>query len=155
MLNSYDPFKKAIRIMPSIFQHDIEVPRSAIDANSHVNNVSYVQWMQDAAVMHSSAQGLDAAAYRRLEASWVVRSHQITYLAPAFAGDTIEVRTWVANLKRSRSLRKFIFIRTGDAKVIARAQTEWVYVDAASGRPCSIPAEVSSAFPLVSPDEEP
>jgi len=141
--------------MPSIFQHHIEVPQSAIDANGHVNNVSYVQWMQDAAVMHSSAQGLDAAAYRRLEASWGGRAHQITYLAPAFAGDTIEVRTWVANLKRSRSLRKFIFIRTGDAKVIARAQTEWVYVDAASGRPCSIPAEVSSAFPLVSPDEEP
>ncbi|WP_428256857.1 hypothetical protein [Geoalkalibacter sp.] len=42
--------------MPSIFQHHIEVPQSAIDANGHVNNVSYVQWVQDAAAKHSSAQ---------------------------------------------------------------------------------------------------
>lgn len=141
--------------MPPIFHHRLNVPQSAIDANGHVNNVTYVQWMQDAAVMHSSTEGLDAAAYHRLKASWVVRSHQITYMAPAFAGDTIEVLTWVANLKRSRSLRKFAFIRAADEKILARAQTEWVYVDADNGRPCSIPPEVSNAFTLVSPDEEP
>jgi hypothetical protein len=42
--------------MPSIFQHHIEVPQSAIDANGHVNNVSYVQWVQEAGCSSQALQ---------------------------------------------------------------------------------------------------
>jgi len=44
----------------------------------------------------------------------IVRSHTIEYLGPAFAGDEIEVRTWVENLRRVRSLRRYkIFPQSG------------------------------------------
>ena len=33
------------------------VPASVIDGNGHVNNVAYVQWMQDVAILHFEALG--------------------------------------------------------------------------------------------------
>ena len=36
----------------SIYSKAFLIPKSAIDENGHVNNVAYVQWMQDIAVEH-------------------------------------------------------------------------------------------------------
>ena len=40
-----------------IFSYELSIPEDAVDENGHVNNVNYVQWMQDIAVQHSEACG--------------------------------------------------------------------------------------------------
>ena len=141
--------------MPKIFHHKFIVPEDAIDGNAHVNNVAYVQWMQDVAILHSSHQGGTIEKYAALGSSWIVRSHQIEYLAPAFSGDEIEALTWVSDMRRVSSLRKYQFRRASDQTLLARAETRWVYVDAKTGRPIPIHKEIQNAFELVSRDEEP
>jgi acyl-CoA thioester hydrolase len=130
------------------FIHEFEVDQSSIDENGHVNNVVYIQWMQDVAVLHSQQCG-GTDAMRQHNCSWVVRSHTIDYLSPAFEGDLITAVTWVANFRKVRSLRRYKFIRQSDGKLLARGNTDWVYVDARSGKPCAIPESVSSCFPLL------
>jgi acyl-CoA thioester hydrolase len=142
-------------MMPKFFHFSFIVPAEAIDENGHVNNVAYVQWMQDVATMHSDAQGCTRELYQRLDSSWVVRSHLVEYLRPAYAGDEIEVMTWVCNLKRTRSLRRYRFLRVTDQTLLAKAETDWVYVNANSGRPRSVDQSVIDAFELVEPEEEP
>lgn len=122
-----------------------------MDGNGHVNNVEYVKWMQDVAVMHSDSVGCTKAT-TEAGAAWVARSHWIEYLRPAFAGDRLTVLTWVTNFRKVRSLRKYRFIRTTDNAVIAEGETDWVFVDGQTGRPQSIPESVSSVFELV-PEE--
>jgi acyl-CoA thioester hydrolase len=120
------------------------IPRSAIDENGHVNNVTYVQWMQDIAVEHYAAiGGIEAQGYY---ATWVVREHKIEYLLPAYAGEEIEIRTWVENIRRVRSLRKYEFVRMSDNKVLVKGETDWVFVDTKTGRPLPIPERVSQVF---------
>jgi len=132
-----------------VYAYTFAVPQEAIDENGHVNNVYYVQWMQDAAVRHYEFIG-GVPPMQVLGATWVVRSHQIEYLAPAFAGDEIEVRTWVVNIRRVRSLRRYEFVRKSDGRLLAKGETDWVFVDANSGRPVAIPDGVSHLFPLLS-----
>src|SRR5882724_1232583 len=93
--------------MDPIFIHILHVPESAIDANGHVNNVEFVRWMQETAIAHADAAGCTAAT-REAGATWVVRSHQIQFSRPAFGGDIIHVRTWVANFRRAFSTRKYL-----------------------------------------------
>jgi acyl-CoA thioester hydrolase len=76
----------------------------------------------------------------------------IEYLRPAFAGQRIKVETWVVNMRRVRSLRRYRFLRVADEQVLVRGETDWVFVDANSGGPRAIPAQVASLFTLV-PDE--
>jgi len=127
-----------------IYTKVITIPASAIDENGHVNNVVYVQWMQDIAVKHyASIGGIEAQGPG---ATWVVREHKVEYLLPAFANEEIEVRTWIENIRRVRSLRKYEFVRKVDGKLVVRGETDWVFVDTKSGNPLAIPEAVTRVF---------
>jgi acyl-CoA thioester hydrolase len=140
--------------MNPIYQFDIPVTADVVDRNAHVNNVAYIQWLQDAAVRHARACGCMAAT-TALGAIWVVRTHHIEYLAPAFAGDTLTMLTWVVNFQKVRSLCKYKLIRASEQTVAARAETDWVFVNAKTGRPLKIPDEVKHTLPIVGKDMEP
>jgi len=129
----------------------ITVPASVIDENGHVNNVVYVQWMQeDIALEHyASLNGVQAQGS---DATWVIREHKIEYLLPAFASEELEIQTWVANIRRVRSLRRYQFIRKGDGKLLVRGETDWVFVDGRTGMPRAIPTEVANILPVI-PDK--
>lgn len=134
-----------------IFRHEFIVPEAVIDANGHANNVAYLRWMIDVAILHFRSSGSEDVMHKA-GASWVVRSHHIEYLRPAMLGDQVEASTWIVNFSRVRSLRRYEFVRLSDGVVLARGETDWVFVNAESGRPRSIPEEIKEAFTLV-PDE--
>lgn len=122
----------------------IIIPNSAIDENGHVNNVTYVQWMQDIAVEHyASIGGITAQGP---DSTWVIRKHSIEYFLPAFVGEEIEIRTWVENLRKVRSLRMYEFVRKSDGKTLVKGESDWVFVDAKTGMPKPIPVEVERIF---------
>jgi acyl-CoA thioester hydrolase len=138
--------------MPAVFHFPHRVTADELDAViRHVNNLVYLKWMQEAAVAHSAVQGWPADRYRELGAGWVVRTHQIEYLQPAFAGDEIVVRTWVADLKKVTSLRRYQIVRTASEKevVLAAAATDWAFIHFATHQLKRIPPEVASAFEIV------
>jgi acyl-CoA thioester hydrolase len=81
--------------------------------------------------------------------TWYAREHRIEYLLPAFLGEELEVRTWLSEIKRVRAHRKYEFIRKSDGKVVVKGETDWVYVDAKTGKPMAIPAEVGELFPVL------
>ena len=135
-----------------VYRYEFSVPAGALDENGHVNNVRYVQWMQEAAVRHYDSLG-GIALTQALGATWVVRSHNIEYLRPAFAGDRIEVCTWVVDIRRVRSLRRYRFIHRPDGKLLVKGETDWVFVDARTGIPRPVPDEIVRIFPLL-PDED-
>ncbi len=128
----------------SIYSKFIIIPKSVIDENGHVNNVVYVQWMQDIAVEHyASIGGIETQGN---ESTWVVREHKVEYLLPAFEGEEIEIKTWVENIRRVRSLRKYEFVRKSDAKILVRGETDWVFVDTKTGMPKAVPEDVIKVF---------
>jgi acyl-CoA thioester hydrolase len=129
----------------SVYSKTFLIPQSAIDGNGHVNNVAYVQWMQDIAVEHYESIG-GVNPMQRIGATWVVREHKIEYLLPAFAGEEIEIRTWIEDIRRVRSLRKYEFVRSSDSKTLVRGETDWVFVDIKTGMPLGIPQEVFELF---------
>jgi acyl-CoA thioester hydrolase len=138
--------------MEAIYRYDLIVPAKVVDLNRHVNNVAYVQWMQDAALQHSGATGCTRMT-ETIGATWVARMHRIEYLSPAFAGDAITVLTWVVNFRKVRSLRRYQFVRASDQKILAEGETDWVLVDGSTGRPRAIPVELANLFELV-PDDQ-
>ncbi len=139
--------------MPAVFEYRHQVTADEIDGVGHVNNIEYLRWMQHAAVAHSTAQGWPSKAYHELGQGWVVRSHSIEYLVPAYSGDEIVVRTWVADMKRVTSVRRYELLRIADGKQLAIASTNWAFVRFSTLQPCRVPTDVLNAFELV-PDAE-
>ncbi len=129
-----------------VYVRSFTIPANVIDENGHVNNVAYVQWMQDIAVEHYIAIGGIEAQGDGV--AWFIREHRIEYFLPAFEGEEIEIRTWVENIRRVRSLRKYEFVRKSDGKVLVKGETDWVFVDAKTGAPRAIPEAVWKVFAL-------
>jgi acyl-CoA thioester hydrolase len=128
------------------FSHRFTVPDSDIDELGHAGNVSWVRWINEAAAAHSRSIGLDLSAYRRLGVIWVVRRHDITYLAPAFASEPVEAVTWVDSARAATSLRRTCFYRDTDNVLLARAETTWALLDIATGKPTRIPRDLMQRY---------
>jgi len=140
--------------LPHVHAYEFDVDAALIDANGHVNNVEFVRWMQEAAVRHADAAGCTAATVAA-GATWVVRSHHIDYLRPALAGDRVRVLTWVADFRRAFSLRRYRFLKGTDETLLAKGETDWVFVDATAGRPRSVPEEIKRMFDVAPEGWEP
>jgi acyl-CoA thioester hydrolase len=139
--------------MPAVYEHEHTVGVEEIDALGHANNVAYVEWLQTAALAHSAALGWPADRYFGLGLGWVVRAHAIEYLQPAFAGDRVIVRTWVATMRKATSLRRYQIRRMSDGEILATAETRWAFIDYATRQPARVPREIAECFPIVEKDE--
>lgn len=140
--------------MPTIYHYLHTVGEDEIDDQGHVNNLEYLKWMQAAAIEHSTAQGWPSARYLEIGAGWVVRSHSIEYLQPAFPGERIVVKTWVADFRKIRSLRQYKIVRPADDAVLAVAETDWAFVGLDPLVPRRIPQELVDSFQLLRDGDE-
>lgn len=129
-----------------VFEQERVPSPEDVDALGHVNNIVYVRWVQDVAVAHSDAAGWDLEAYRREGAVFVVRRHEVEYLRPAYEGDRLVLKTWVADWKGASSWRETRVLRASDEQEVVRARTLWAFVDAKSGRPRRIPPAIVEDF---------
>jgi len=137
-----------------IYILELQITDRHIDENNHVNNIEYVKWMQKIAIRHSESR-LHPSVLAGHNATWVVRSHHIDYLFPAFPGDIIEIKTWVAQTSNVRSVRKYQFVNKKSGRKLVTAETNWVFIDINSGRPKPIPDDVRNAYIQVLPENEP
>jgi len=126
-----------------IFELPISVQAADIDQLGHVNNVTYLRWVQDAAVAHWQAA---APAADQAVLAWVVVRHEIDYKRPAFLHDKIVARTWVGTAKRHRFERHTELLRGADRKILARARTIWCPIDKQTGKLTDVSPEVRARF---------
>jgi acyl-CoA thioester hydrolase len=129
-------------------EHAVEIVAAPgdIDENGHVSNLVYLRWVLDVARAHSEAVGWDHPRYLASGAIFVVRRHEIDYLAAAMEGDRLRVATVVQRWSAATSERRTTIARADDGKLLARCVTTWAYVATSNGRPRRIPAEVAEAF---------
>ena len=126
------------------YVHAFAVEAADIDALGHANNISYVRWINEAAIAHSSQVGFGIDACVRAGLVWVVRRHDVEYLRPAFAAEQLEALTWPEAMSGATSLRRTVFRR--GAEILARAETTWALFDLQNQRPRRVPADMRAAY---------
>jgi acyl-CoA thioester hydrolase len=129
-----------------MFEHVIEVGDGDIDMLGHASNIAFLRWIQDSAILHSTAMGLDVDAYRRLGAFFVVRRHEVDYLRPALRGESLRLRTWIESAAAAKCERMTEIVRPAAGGIVAKARTTWGFVEATTGRPTRIPDDIRVAF---------
>jgi acyl-CoA thioester hydrolase len=129
---------------PNAYTFTRRVAPEEIDAQNHVNNVAYLQYVQDAAVKHWFAV---APADVVTSVAWVVRRHEIEYRKPGFAGDELEIKTWVGEPTAATWERFTEIKRASDGDLLVSARTVWVLIDAVTRRPRRVDAAFKAIFP--------
>jgi len=125
------------------FEMIIPVLPGDIDEQNHVNNTVYLRWVQDVATAHWRAV---ATPKVQETIGWTVLRHEIEYKGPATLGDELVLRTWVGKATRLTFERFTEIRRNRDGRLLSEARTLWCPIDAQTGRPIRVSAEVRSQF---------
>ncbi len=126
------------------FQLPITATDADIDELDHVSNLVYLRWVLEAATAHSVARGWGHPEYRALGSVFIVRRHELDYLAPVLRGEQVIAETWVSSWRGASCVRA-TEIKRGD-QLVLRAATTWAFISLASGRPVRIPEPLVTAF---------
>jgi acyl-CoA thioester hydrolase len=102
--------------------------------------------MQETAFDASAAVGYSFADYDDMRRYWLVLENDITFLQPLAYGDSLIVKTWVADFRRVRSRRMYEMRLAATSAPVATAHTDWVFLESDTLRPATIPPEMITAF---------
>ena len=125
------------------FEQTLMVEHHHLDELQHVNNVQYLQWVQDIAGAHWKHL---IANREETFGLWVVRSHHIEYKRQAKLGDQIRVVTHVEVTESFLSERRVRFFLGDSTTLIAQCSTQWCYLDPKTQKLLRIPLEIHTLF---------
>ncbi|MAI90437.1 thioesterase family protein [Ponticaulis sp.] len=127
----------------SAFALEITPQPSDIDQLGHVNNASYVRWVEQVAVGH-----WEHVAPQILKDNFVfvLLRHEIDYRDQILPGETAIARTWLGWAKGPR-FERFVDIRKPGAKRFSSfSRMEWCQLDIATRKPKRIGEDILNAF---------
>lgn len=135
--------------MPQSIPHSITIAidPADIDFMGHVNNASYLKWVQTAVLSHWERLAPADEVAARL---WVALKHEITYRKPAFLADDVVATVLLEKVHGARAFYQTV-IRRGE-EVLAEVRSSWCCVDARTHRPARLSDQIIARFFGRSPD---
>ncbi|WP_076069911.1 acyl-CoA thioesterase [Sphingomonas montana] len=121
--------------------YPIGIDPSDIDFMGHVNNASYLKWVQAAVISHWQRLAPADAVAGHL---WVALKHEITYRKPAFLDDEVIATVLLEKVQGARAFYQTIIRRGED--VLAEVRSSWCCLDAETLRPARLANSVVERF---------
>ncbi|MDQ2877795.1 MAG: acyl-CoA thioesterase [Pseudomonadota bacterium] len=125
----------------AVHRFPVRIDITDIDFMGHVNNASYLKWVQDAVVSHwqrfAPAEALATHA-------WVALKHEITYRKPTFLDDDVIATVLLEKVQGARAFYETIIRRGED--VLAEVKSSWCCLDAETLRPARLARDVIERF---------
>ena len=129
--------------MTSPIPHSVRIgiDPADIDFMGHVNNASYLKWVQSAVIDHWRAL---APAEAVASLMWVALKHEITYRRPTFLGDDVIATVLLDRVQGARAFYQTV-IKRGE-EVLAEVQSSWCCLDSRTMRPARLAREIIQRF---------
>ena len=132
------------------FQLSQQIRFGDIDSYNHVNNVVYLQYLEDARVQLTYAQLPGGGTFQDLigtELFILVGRNEIEYLAPiSFRTEPVYVNIWVTHVGGSSFDFGYTVTEADSSIIYAQAATSMVLVSRSTGRPTRLTDEQRSAL---------
>jgi len=125
--------------MKDTYTKKIKVSPEDIDELNHVNNVRYIQWIQDISTEHWFSATKNKLSKKYI---WVVASHFVEYKRPSFLNEELVIETYVEKFEGTISER-IVTIKNGNTqKINVKATTRWCLIDPDTKKPLRVPDEI-------------
>lgn len=126
-----------------IFETEITVTEKDLDELNHVNNIRYVEWVNEVAKLHWEENTSEKI---RNNYYWVIINHFIQYKSPAFLGDVVKFKTYVTKSQGVTSTRIVDMYLKNSERLIVTSETNWCLMIVKTNRPARITPEIANLF---------
>jgi acyl-CoA thioester hydrolase len=130
-----------------IFTVRFRVRSYECDSYGHVNNATYLNYLEYARMMALLEKGFSLDSMKKKGYLVVIRKIEIEYKYPLFLNDEVLIKTCTSAARNtSGTFIQEIFNLNSD-KLAAEARVTWVFTNL-SGKPIAIPAEIIEVFEI-------
>ncbi|RIA09977.1 acyl-CoA thioester hydrolase [Flavobacteriaceae bacterium MAR_2010_72] len=126
-----------------VLETTLKVTKDHLDAIHHVNNVQYVQWVQDVAEKHWNSKATSEILNNYF---WVLLSHHIQYKGQAVLDDVLTLKTFVTKSEGVTSTRMVEIHNNASGKLLTTSETNWCLMSRATLKPARITQEIIDLF---------
>jgi acyl-CoA thioester hydrolase len=126
--------------LPGAFRHRRRVEWRDLDSAGHVNNATYLSYIEDCGLQAVASHGWPLARMEAEGLAIVARRHRIEYQQPALLDEELSLTTWLSDARDATFVRSTLLTRPFDGTLIARARTTHVCVNLETGKPIDIPS---------------
>lgn len=117
-----------------------------IDFVGHVNNIIYIQWLENGRVKLLESMGIPAYDLAVSEGIVpVLTETTIKYKKPLFLNNTVTVEVWISELNNASAIMNFQFLNE-KKEVCAVAQQKGLFIDRKTMRPARLSPKNREAF---------
>lgn len=117
-----------------------------IDFVGHVNNIVYIQWLENGRVKLLEAMGTPVTDLAHGEGIVpVLTETSIKYKMPFFLNNTVTVEVWISKLNNASAIMEFRFLNE-KGELCASAQQKGLFIDRKTMRPARLSPKNREAF---------
>lgn len=133
-----------------MYEFDSRVRYSEVDSDQNLTILGLIDYFQDCSTFQSEGLGIGVDYLNEHQLGWVVVSYHVMIERLPRLGGHIRIQTFPYNLKGMFGSRNYAMV-DDDGNRIACADSLWVLVDLATGKPTRIPADIGDRYELGSP----
>jgi acyl-CoA thioester hydrolase len=117
-----------------------------IDIVGHVNNIIYIQWMENGRMKLLEAMGIPITDLTQKHGIVpVITDTTITYKKPFFIHNSVKIELWVSKLNNASAILEFRFYNEND-ELCASGQQKGLFINTVSMRPARLNVNHREAF---------
>ena len=117
-----------------------------IDFVGHVNNIVYIQWMENARIKLLQAMGLSITEISEKEGMLpIITETSIKYVKPFFLNNTVHVEIWVSKLFNAFAIFEIRFLNEKD-ELCSSGEQKVLFIDAITQRPSRLIGKYRDKF---------
>lgn len=117
-----------------------------IDFVGHVNNIIYIQWMENGRVKLLEAIGMPAHEIAHTEGIFpILTETTIQYRKPIFLNNVVTIECWVSTLNNASAFIEFRFYKE-DKQLCATGRQKGLFIDRKTMRPARLTEDYRKAF---------
>ena len=133
-----------------MFEFESRIRYSEVDGSGVLTVPALLDYFQDASVFHSESLGLGVDHLMKEQIAWVLSSWQIKIERMPKLYEKVRVQTWPHGFKSFFWYRNFA-ICSEQGEMLAYANSTWVFMNMATGRPSKIPEYMLEAYVMDAP----
>jgi acyl-CoA thioester hydrolase len=139
--------------VPYTYNYKVTVRSYECDAHRRVRPGVLLQFMQEAAIQASASVGYSPTRYDEIGLLWLAYETDLRILRPITREDSLVINTWVADMRRVRSLRRYEMYC--DGAIVGEASTDWVLLNLQNLHPTTVPDDMLAAYAQGEPPTDP
>lgn len=133
----------------STFQSELRVRPDDIDMNGHVHNPKYLDYVLTARFdQMERCYRMSMSDFLDRGFNWFVKTAHIEHKRPLFLGETVIIRTRVAEVRRREVRVEFEILKSENGKISADGYCDYTMVDKNTGRGVVIPEDIVEKYSI-------